>query len=41
MTLIEALVRPDAAEVDFDPPRVKDFYRSKTSARKSLASASA
>jgi hypothetical protein len=28
MTLIEALVQPDAAEVDFDPPRVKVFYRS-------------
>jgi hypothetical protein len=28
MTLIEALVQSDAAEVDFDPPRVKDFYRS-------------
>jgi hypothetical protein len=24
--LIEALVQPDA-EVDFDPPRVKDLYR--------------
>jgi hypothetical protein len=28
MTLIEGLVQPDAAEVDFDPPCVKDFYRS-------------
>jgi hypothetical protein len=28
MTLIEALVQPDAAEVDFDPPRVNGVYRS-------------
>jgi hypothetical protein len=27
MTLIEALVQPNAAEVDFDPPRVKDLHR--------------
>ena len=27
MTLIEALVQPDAAEVDFDPPHVKDLHR--------------
>jgi PHD/YefM family antitoxin component YafN of YafNO toxin-antitoxin module len=27
MTLIEALAQPDAADVDFDPPRVKDLFR--------------
>jgi hypothetical protein len=27
MTLVEALVQPDAAEVDFDAPRAKDLYR--------------
>jgi len=26
MMLVEALVQPDVAEVDFDPPRVKDLY---------------
>jgi hypothetical protein len=28
MTLIEALAQPDAADFDFDPPRVKGIYRS-------------
>lgn len=28
MTLIEALAHPDAADFDFDPPRVKGLYRS-------------
>ena len=28
MTLIEALAQPDAADSDFDPPRVKGFLRS-------------
>jgi hypothetical protein len=27
MTLIEALVQPNAAEVDFDPPHAKDRHR--------------
>lgn len=27
LTLIEALAQPDAEDVDFDPPRVKGFYR--------------
>ena len=27
MTLIEALAQPDVEDVDFDPPRVKGFYR--------------
>src|ERR1700761_2398166 len=27
MTLIEALAQPDAEDVDFDPPRVKELHR--------------
>jgi hypothetical protein len=28
MTLIKALAQPDAADFEFDPPRVKGLYRS-------------